>query len=169
MEALLRWSEYHHRQCRRWMASQNLDHHAIGVIGGYQLQAGTSAQEFRQFLKTLEAKCKGTKTLWAHLVRQVYDKLVIAGNFCSIGIVFWVLSQLGYNGTQIVKALKDQAYKLGLATILRAFCCGIAAFILKPKYDDVLVNQAQRLPRQGSARDVEAALSQEELRGDTGP
>ena len=94
---------------------------------------------------------------------------MLAGNFCSIGIVFWVLSQLGYKRTQIVKALKDQAYKLGLATILQAFCCGITAFILKPKYDDVLVNQVQRLPRQGSARDVEAAHSQEELHGDTGP
>ena len=120
-------------------------------------------------MKTLEAAGKGTKTLWANLVCQVYDKIVLAGNFCSIGIVFWVLSQLGYNGTQIVKALKDQAYKLGLATILRAFCCGIAAFILNPKYDDVPVNQVQRLPRQGSARDVEAALSQEKLCGDTGP
>ena len=108
------------------MGSQHLDQHAIRVIGGYQLQAGTSAQEFGQFLKTLEAAGKGTKTLWAHLVRQVYDKLVRAGNFCSIGIVLWVRSQLGYNGTQIVLALKEQAYKLGLATILRAFCCGIA-------------------------------------------
>ena len=36
-EALLRWSEYHHRQYRRLMVSQHLDQHAIGVIGGYQL------------------------------------------------------------------------------------------------------------------------------------
>ena len=136
------------------------------MIGGYQLQAGSSAKEFRQFLKTLEAAGRGTKTLWAKLVRQVYDKIVLAGNFCSIGIVLWVLSQLGYNRTQIVKALKDQAYKLGLATILRAFCCGIAAFILNPKYDDVPVNQVQRLPRQGY--DVEAAHAQEGLHGDTG-
>ena len=68
-----------------------------------------------------------------------------------------------------MKALKDQAYKLGLATILRAFCCGIAAFILKSKYDKVLVTQAQRPSRQGLAKDVEAAISQEELRGDSGP
>ena len=67
-----------------------------------------------------------------------------------------------------MKALKDQAYKLGLATILRAFCCGIAAFILNPKYDDVPVNQVQRLPRHYSARDVESAHSQEGLHGDTG-
>ena len=115
-------------------------------------------------MKTLEAAGKGTKTLWAHLVRQVYDKLVIARNFCSIGIVFWVLSQLGYNGTQIVKALKDQAYKLGLATILRAFCCGIAAFITNHKYADVPVgqgNHVHRLPRQDSTLDIESARSWE--------
>ena len=69
------------------MASEHLDQHAIAVIGGYQLQAGASAQEFGQYLKTLEAAGKGTKTLCAHLVRQVYDKLIITGSFCSIGIV----------------------------------------------------------------------------------
>ena len=98
-------------------------------------------------------------------MRQVYDKLVVAGNFCSIGIVLWVLSQLGYNGTQIVKALKEQAYQLGLATILRVFCCGISAFILKPKYDNVWVTQALRPSRLGSAKDVEAANPHGELRG----
>ena len=82
-----------------------------------------------------------------------------AGSFCPIGIVFWALSQLGYNGTQIVKALNKQAYQLGLATILRAFCCVIAAFILKSKYDNVLVTHAQRPSRQGSAKNVEAAIS----------
>ena len=150
------------------MATQHLNQYSLGVIGGYQLHAGSSAQEFGWFLKTLEAAGRGTKTLWAKLVRQVYDKIVLARNFCSIGIVLWVLSQLGYNGTQIVKALKDQAYKLGIATILRAFCCGIAAFILNPKYDNVPVNQVQRLPRRDSARDVESAHSQEGLHGDTG-
>ena len=115
------------------MASEHLGQHAIAVIGGYQLQAGASPQEFGCYLKTLEAAGLGTKTLWAHLVRQVYDKLVTTGSFCLIGIVFWALSQLGYNGTQIVKALKEQVYKLGLVTILRALCCGITAFLLKPK------------------------------------
>ena len=78
-------------------------------------------------------------------MHQVYNKLLTTGSFCLIGIVLWALSQLGYNGTQIVKALKEQAYKLGLATILRALCCGITAFLLKPKYDNLLVTQAQRL------------------------
>ena len=35
--------------------AEHLGQHAIGVIGGYQLQAGSSAQEFGKFLKTLEA------------------------------------------------------------------------------------------------------------------
>ena len=54
-EVLLRWYEYHHLQYRRRMVSEHLGQHAIGVIEGYQLQAGSSAQEFGQFLKTLEA------------------------------------------------------------------------------------------------------------------
>ena len=138
------------------------------MIGGYQLQAGASAQEVGQFLKTLEAVGKGTKTLWVYIVCQLYDKVVLVGNFCSIGIVLWVLSQLGYNGSQIVKALKKQAYQLGLATILRAFCCGIAAFILKSKYDNVLLTHAPRPSRTGSAKDVEAAIAQDEMQGGSG-
>ena len=117
-EALLRWSKFYQLQYQRRLAAEHLGQHAIGVIGGYQLQAGSSAQEFGKFLKTLEAAGQGTKTLWAQLVRQVYDKLMIAGNFYLIGIVLWAISQLGYNGTQIVKVLKKQAYQLGLATIL---------------------------------------------------
>ena len=43
-KALLRWSEYYHRQFRRQMAAQHLDQYSLGVIGGYQIQAGSSAQ-----------------------------------------------------------------------------------------------------------------------------
>ena len=75
---------------------------------------------------------------------------------------------MGYNGTQIIKALKDQAYKLGLATILRAFCCGIAAFMTNPKYADVPgshMNNASRLQWQDSTmEDIESARSCEGLR-----
>ena len=85
----------------------------------------------------MEAAGQGTKTLWARLVRQVYDKFVVAGNFCSLGIVFWVLGQLGYNGTQIINALKEHAFKTGLGTILHAFCCSITTFVTKTKYRDV--------------------------------
>ena len=97
-KALLRWSEYHHRQYRQRLAAQHLDQHAIGVIGGYQLQTGASAEEFGQFLKTLEAAGKDTRTLWAGIVRQFYDKLLVAGNLCSIVIVVGVIGQLIYNG-----------------------------------------------------------------------
>ena len=75
------------------MASEHLGQHAIAVIGGYQLQAGASPQEFGRYLKTLEAAGLRTKTLRAHLVWQIYDKLVMTGSFCLIGIVFWALSQ----------------------------------------------------------------------------
>ena len=142
-ETLMRWSEYHSRQSRRQLARQHLDQHAIGVIGGYQLQAGASAKEFGQFLKTLEAAGRDTKTLWASLVRRFYDKVLVLGNLCSIGVVAGILGQLCYNGTKILEALKGQAFKLGIAAILRAFCCGIASFITKEKYGEAL-----RIPTQ---------------------
>ena len=76
------------------------------------------AMEFGDFLKTLEAARQGMKTLWARLVRQVYNRFVLTGNFCSLGIVFWVLGQLWYNGTKIIDSLKKRAFKMGVDTIL---------------------------------------------------
>ena len=90
---------------------------------------------------------------------------MLAGNFCSLEIVLWVLGQLGYNGTQIINALKECAFKMGLATILRAFCCGIAAFMTNPKYTDVPgshVNPTGRLQQQDStANDIASARPSE--------
>ena len=74
-----------------------------------------------------------------------------------LGIVLWVLGQLGYNRTQIINALKEHTFKIGLATILHAFCCGIAAFVKNPKYTDVPgshVNPTGRLQWQDSTADV---------------
>ena len=58
-EVLFKWSEYHHRQFRRWMAKQHLGQYSLSVIGGHQLQAGSTAQEFRDFLKMLEVAGQG--------------------------------------------------------------------------------------------------------------
>ena len=90
-EALLKWSEYYHRQFRCQMAEQHLGQYSLSVIGGYQLQAASSAQEFGAFLKTLEEAGCGTKTLWAHLVCTMYDKLVIAGNISSFGVICYLI------------------------------------------------------------------------------
>ena len=103
----------------------------------------------------MEAAGQGTKTLWAQLVCKVYGKLLIIGNFCSIGIGLWAICQLGYNGSKIVTALKTQSYQLGLATI-------IAAFLLKSKYDKVLVTYGRKPPGPDSDKDVEAGDSQDD-------
>ena len=104
---------------------------------------------------------QGTKTLWAFLVRQVYDKFILAGNFCSLGITFWVLGQLWYNGTKIIESLKKKAFKTGVGTILRAFCCGITTFMTSTKYSQALGTQADPvggLQGQGAIDiDIEAA------------
>ena len=162
-EALLNWSEYHHRQFRRRMAEQHLGQYSLSIIRGYQLQAGLMAQEFGDFLKMLEAAGQGTKTLWAHLVRQVYDKFVLAGNFCLLGITFWVFRQLWYNGTKIIDSLKKRAFKTSVGTILRAFCCGIAAFMTSTKDSQTPETQADTtggLQGQGTIDiNTEAALA----------
>ena len=132
------------------------------MIGGYQLQAGSLAQEFGKFLKNLEAVGQGTKTLWAQLVRQVYGKLQILGNFCSLGIGLWAVCQLWYNGSKIIMALKTQSYQLGLATIVQAFCYGITAFLLKSKHNKVLVTYGRKPSGSEVNMDMEAGNSLED-------
>ena len=61
-KALLKWSKYYYHQFCRRMAEQHLGQYSPSVIRGYQLQAGSSAQEFGAFLKTLEEAGQGTKT-----------------------------------------------------------------------------------------------------------
>ena len=77
------------------MDKSHLGQYSLSVIGGYQLQAGSSAQEFGAFKKTLEDAGRGTKTFWAHLVRTMYDKLVIAGNIRSWGLFVTLLVSSG--------------------------------------------------------------------------
>ena len=52
-------------------------------------------------------------------------------------MVCWIVSQLWYNGTKIILSLEQQAFHTSLGTILCAFCCGIATFIINPKYAPV--------------------------------
>ena len=46
----------------------------------------------------------------------------------------WIVCQLWYNGSRIIRSLEQHA---SLGTLLRAFCCGIATFIINPKYTPV--------------------------------
>ena len=92
------------------MAKQHLGQYLLSVIGKYQLQSVSSAQEFGAFLKTLEEAGCGTKTFWAHLVCTMYDKLVIAENISSLGVICYIIGQLWYNGTKIVQSLKLQDF-----------------------------------------------------------
>ena len=75
--------------------------------------------------------------MWAHLVCTMYDKLVIAGNITSLGIICYIIAQLWYNGLKIIKSLKLRDFQPNLSAILRAFCCGVAAFVVSLKYAQV--------------------------------
>ena len=95
------------------------------------------------------------------MVCLFYDKLLVAGNLCSIGIMIGVLGPLAYNGSKIIEALKGQAYHLGIATILWAFCCGIAAFILKAKYEGAMMTSTSRSVYSGPRGNEEEATPME--------
>ena len=101
-------------------------------------------------------------------MRLFYDKIVVAGNLCSIGVMAGILGQLVYNGTKILEALKGQAYKLGIATILQAFCCGIAAFILTAKYEGAMMasttGRGRRTPRRDEEEPMNVDQGLEEVR-----
>ena len=101
------------------------------------MRAGSTAQEFGEFLKQIEQTGKDTASLWAWLVRIVYDEFIFVGNVCSITVCLWVLGHILYNGTQIIQSLKQRAFVTTVGTVLRAFCCGVAAFVTDPKYSQV--------------------------------
>ena len=115
----------------------------------------------------MESCGQDTRSLWARLVRMFYDKVVVAGNLCSIGVLAWILGQLAYNGSKILDALKGQAFQLGIATILRAFCCGIVAFILKAKYEGAMTASAmgrgRRIPRRDKEEPMDVDQGLEEV------
>ena len=71
----------------------------------------------------------------------MYDKLVIARNISSLGVICYLIGQLWYNGSKIIKSLKIREFQPNLTAILRAFCCGIAAFVVSPKYSQVIRQQ----------------------------
>ena len=97
--------------------------------------------------------------LWARLIQRVYNKVVIARNFCLLSIICYLVGQLWYNGTKIIKSLKQQAFKTGNTTILCTFSCGVAAFVTNPKYSHI----------PGAKDDVEEGLQRQETpAGDMG-
>ena len=89
-------------------------------------------QECWEFLRALERVGNKTKTPGTNIFQKAYDQFVIVGNFCSLLLVCWIVSQLWY-----IRYLKQRAFNTGLGTILRAFCYGIAAFITNPKYSQM--------------------------------
>ena len=67
----------------------------------------------------------------------MYDKLVVAGNISSLGVMCYIISQLWYNGMKIVQFLRLREFKTSISTILWALCCRVAAFMVSPKYAQV--------------------------------
>ena len=92
-------------------------------------------------MKTLEDSGRGTKTLWAHPVRTMYNKLVIAGNISSLGVIYYLIGKLWYNGSKIIKSLKIREFQPTFTATLRAFCCGVASFVISPKYSQAIRQQ----------------------------
>ena len=92
-------------------------------------------------MKTMEEAGQGTKTLWAHLVCTMYDKLVIAGNISSLGVIIYLVGQLWYNGSKIIQSLKIREFQPTFTAILQAFCCGIASFVVSSKYSQAIQQQ----------------------------
>ena len=90
--------------------------------------------EFQEFLRALGPAGDEPNRYPYWFFQKTYNNFVVFGNFCSLVMVCWIIGQLWYNGTTILNALRQRAFKTRLGTILRAFCCGIATFITNPKY-----------------------------------
>ena len=88
-------------------------------------------QEYQDFLKALGPARAWDPASEVGLLSQMRCWLAILGNGCSLLLVCWIGCQLWYNGSRIIRSLEQH---VSLGTFLRAFCCGIATFVIKPKY-----------------------------------
>ena len=68
----------------------------------------------------------------------MYDKLLIAGNISSLWVICYLIDQLWYNGSKIIKSLKVREFQPNLTAIFWAFCYRIAAFVVSPKYSQAI-------------------------------
>ena len=68
----------------------------------------------------------------------MYDKLVIAGNISSLGVIIYLVGQLWYNGCNLIQSLKIREFQPTFTAILQAFCCGIASFVVSFKYSQAI-------------------------------
>ena len=76
-----------------------------------------------------------------HLACTVYDKLVIGGNIRSLRVIIYLAGQLWYNGSKIIQSLKIREFQPTFTAMLRAFCCGVALFVISPKYSQAIRQQ----------------------------
>ena len=91
-------------------------------------------QEYCEILKALgPAKAKEQQPETSFF-RRACSWFIIIGNSCSLLLVCWIVCQLWYNWSRIIRSL-EQCASLGM--LLQAFCCGIATFIINPKYTPV--------------------------------
>ena len=92
-------------------------------------------QEYSEFLKALGLAKAKEQPPESSFFRKACSWLIVIGNGCSLLLVCWIVCQLWYNGSRIIKSLEQRA---SLGMFLQAFCCGIATFIINPKYAPVL-------------------------------
>ena len=128
---LFRWAEYHREQFQQRLAEQNLGPFTLSIIAGKSLQEGSMTQEYQNFLKAPGPAITRSPALEKNPLSHMRSWLAILGNGCSLLLVGWLGCQLWYNGSRIIMSLE---HHVSLDTFLRAICCGIMTFVLKPTY-----------------------------------
>ena len=85
-------------------------------------------QQFDDYLAALREKAEGTYSWWAWLK----EDFILVGSVCSIFVCCGMILFMGYSGVALLGNLREEAYKTTLAVILKAFCYGMAAFLISP-------------------------------------
>ena len=128
---------------------QNLGPFALSIIGGKLLQGGSTTQEYREFMKALGPVKSKELPPEVSFLQQTSHWLTILGNGYSLLLVCWIVCQLWYNGSRIIGSLEQRA---SLGMLLRVLCCGIATFIINPKY--IPVSEAREDQERLQDRDI---------------
>ena len=138
---LYRWAKYHQNQFRQRLAQQRLGAFDLSILNGKALQEGSTTQEYREFLRSLETIGTRPQASKVCAPDQTSGWLARLGNGCLLLLVCWLGGQLWYNGSRI---LGTRGSSISLGMFCKASCCGMAALRVKPDYDPVVGAQEDK-------------------------
>ena len=113
---------------------QRLGAFDMGILNGRKLQAGSNTQEYRKFLRILDATGIRPHAAKALTLGQTPGWAIHLGMGCALLSVCCIGGQLWYNGSRV---LGTRGASISLGTFGKVLCCGTTALLVRTDYNPV--------------------------------